>query len=127
MQGRVLNVETGSNEHGEYKKAKVQVETGTNIFYISPKSRGIYPNIKAGQNVTLKAKDNGSGFLIVAIDTAPQATGVKSWDNMSGAEFAEKAEKGIKAYAYLLRKAKDHGFEGSDAFDAANAVLNLLK
>ena len=127
MQGKVLNVETGSNEHGEYKKAKVQIETGTKTCYISPKARGIYPNIKAGQTVTLKAKDNGSGFLIAAIGAAAPATVAKSWDNLSGAEFAEKAEKAIKVYAYLLRKAKEHGFEGQDAVDAANAVLNLLK
>lgn len=131
MQGKITSIEIGSNEHGEYKKAKVETADGTKTVYVSPKVKNIYNGVEPGKVVTLKAKNNGNGFLIagfgvIAQAPQPQVTGA-AWDSMSGKEFAEKAEKGLKAYAYLLKKATEHGFEGSDAVDAAKAVLNLLK
>ena len=130
MQGKIIGIEIGSNEHGEYKKAKVETADGTKTVYVSPKVKNIYNGVEPGKVVTLKAKNNGNGFLIagfvVLAQAQPQVTGT-AWDSMSGKEFAEKAEKGLKAYAYLLKKATEHGFEGSDAVDAAKAVLNLLK
>lgn len=131
MQGKITSIEIGSNEHGEYKKAKVETADGTKTVYVSPKVKNIYNGVEPGKVVTLKAKNNGNGFLIAGFGVVAQApqpqANTAAWDSLPSKDIAAKTEKAVKIWAYAYKQAEAQNLDKQEAIAAASAALNLLK